>query len=155
MNVSISRRTAGFTLMEVLLVIAILLVLGTVSVVSYTKIKASSDRKVAQLLVTQVENAVKRYVLVMNVAPSTEDGLTALATAPGDEAGAVKWKEQGPFFEDGRVPQDPWGSQLGYKRLEDTESESTGRMFRVWSFGPNKEDDGGSGDDIPNWAEQG
>ena len=50
---------------------------------------------------------------------------------------------------------DPWGGELVYK-LEDVESGGRTRQVpRVYSIGPNKQDDSGEGDDIKNnaWAQ--
>ncbi len=148
-----SRRHAGFTLMEVLLVMGILLLLGTVSVVAYTKIKASSDRKIAKALVNNVKSAVETYEMQMNGPPAEDQGLSALITAPDDEEESENWKEQGgPFLKDGKLPKDPWGTELVYKYLGDEDNDS-GITFRVYSCGKNKEDDSGTGDDIPDWGE--
>jgi general secretion pathway protein G len=134
-------------------VIGILLVLGTVSVVAYTGIKKTSDRNTAQILVNQVEDAVKRYEMVTGNPPTDQEGLGALTTVPDDATVAAKWKEGAPYLKDGKLPKDPWGSELIYKRVQDESSQASDRTFRVYSCGPNKEDDNGTGDDVPNWAE--
>lgn len=152
MNRFKTRRT-GFTLMEVLLVIGILLVLGTVSVVAYSRIKESSSKDQAKILTQQVTHAVEMYQLQMNTWPSSDEGLGALITAPdGDEEIKARWeKGGGPYLQNGTIPKDPWGMELKYVKVESGETTG-GAAFHVYSFGPNKQDDNGAEDDIPDWA---
>jgi len=138
-----NTRPRGFTLIEVLLVIGILAVLATVSVVAYSGIKASSDKKAAALLVKSVENAVKLYYHEMNLYPDDQTGLKALIEPPADEKPAETWKAHGVFLEDGKVPTDPWGHEILYKKNE----EGSAKPFRVYSAGPDGTPD--NEDDIP------
>lgn len=145
------RYRSGFTLIEVLLVIGILVALSAVGVVAYSKIKASSDKKQALIQVNDTKRAVEIYQSTMSRLPTDEEGLGALITPPDDEAQAAKWKETGPFLKDGKIPQDPWGRELKYVLSQDS-SDASGATFQVYSFGPNGTDDNGGEDDIPNWA---
>jgi len=147
------RRRSGFTLLELLLVIAILLVLGGVSVGVYIQIQKSSEKKAAQLLVNDVTNIVKRYH--QEVALPGEAGLGDLVTRPDDERLGARWDEGAPYFEGGKIPTDPWGTELGFVlESDDEKAKQTGIYFHVYSFGPDKTDDNGTGDDIPTWAEE-
>jgi len=143
------KRRMGFTLIEVLLVIAILLVLGTVSVVAYTRIKEGADKKATKLLVDQTVDAVNLYHLAVNRYPEDDQGLQALLTAPDDEALAEKWRDGGgPFLDTGKIPLDPWGTELKYARRDATE---VGPAFRVFSCGPDGTE--GTDDDISSYTE--
>lgn len=148
-------RSAGFTLIEVLLVIGILLVLGTVSVVGYTRIKAGADKKATRLMVNQTVDAVSLFFTAVNRFPDSAEGLEALITLPEDENDAEKWTSGGgPFLKNGRIPLDPWGSELRYELAEEamgTYAGTTGPGFRLWSLGPDGQD--GTEDDIRNWSE--
>jgi general secretion pathway protein G len=144
-----SRRSAGFTLIEVLLVIAILLVLGTVSVVGYTKIRTKANKDAATILVRSTVDAFKRYQIQMGNVPDTETGFQGLITKPEDEKEAESWA--GPYLDPPKVPVDPWRNELKYEYFG--ESEDTSRpAFRVWSLGPDKQD--GTEDDISSWTEE-
>ncbi len=146
-----NRRRAGFTLIEVLLVIGLLLVLGTVGVTAYSRIQAGAERNMARTQVDQTVNAVKLYRQAMRSLPDEDEGLKALCTAPDTDDDADKWTDGGgPFFEPAEVPKDPWGNELKYVEAED----DGGRGFHVYSCGPNKEDDNGTDDDIPAWADE-
>ena len=142
------KRRSGFTLIEVLLVIGILLVLGTVSVVAYTRIQASSNKKATTLLINDVVRAVELYQAQMNSVPDADQGLQALLQPPADdEAMAEKWRDGGgPFLENGAIPTDPWGNEIQYSPLES--EDGLGPAFRVWSYGPDKQDN--TDDDISN-----
>lgn len=145
------RRHAGFTLIEVLLVIGILLVLGTVSVVSYTRIKEGADKKATKLMVDDTVNAIRFFQAALNRYPTQDEGLQGLITAPEDEIEAQKWRDGGgPWLENGKIPVDPWGNELKYEPVEDA-GTVTGPPVHVWSLGPDKED--GTDDDIRNWSE--
>ena len=144
-------RRAAFTLIEVLLVIGILLVLGTVSVVAYSRIKAGQDRNTAQLIVQETAKAVEIYQAVMSKLPDSESGLKALIAKPDDEKEAAKWTSGGgPFLKDAKIPVDPWDSELKYEFVGETAASSGGPAFHIWSLGPDKQD--GNEDDVRNWT---
>lgn len=130
------RSRKGFTLMEVLLVMAILIGLASVVTVSYINIKKSSDKKNAQLQVDALKTAVELYYGAVNDYPSK---LSDVSQPPSDQTLLEKWKDGGgPFFEE-EIPTDPWGQEYQYE----TDGVDT---FRVWSMGPDKQN--GSDDDI-------
>jgi len=87
-------------------------------------------------------------------------GLDALVEEPEDlgleeegEAGAASGEWAGPYLKDGEIPRDPWGNELRYEPLEQTEGVEGNRPpFRVWSLGPDGQD--GTEDDIANWSEE-
>ena len=138
-------RRKGFTLIEVLLVVAILVVLVGVGVVGYSKIKEGADIDLTKILVGQTADAVKHYQIQMNKYPTNEEGLQALITKPADQKEAEKWR--GPYLENGVIPVDRWNNELKYERLEST-GDSIGPAFRVFSYGPDGQE--GTDDDISN-----
>jgi len=150
MRRSLTRRP-GFTLIEVLLVIGILLVLGTVSVVSYTRIKAGADKNNTTIMVNSTVDAVGYFHNALNRYPTEEEGLAGLLTPPEDEKEAQKWRDGGgPWLKDGKIPEDPWGNELKYEPVED-DAGAIGEPFHIWSWGPDGED--GTDDDIRSWSE--
>ena len=138
----------AFTLIEVLLVIAILVVLGTVSVVAYTGIRERAMTKLARIQVDDTANAVKHYQTEMNKLPESDDGFDALITKPEDEKEAEKWAK--PFLENAKIPLDPWGNELKYEKLDTTDDVGPG--FRVYSLGPDRQE--GTDDDISSYEEE-
>ena len=145
-------RRAAFTLIEVLLVIGILMVLATVSVVAYSRIKVGQDRNSAQLLIQETAKAVEIYQAVMGKLPDTETGLKALIAKPDDEKEAAKWTSGGgPFLKDAKIPVDPWGNELKYELVGESAASTGGPAFHISSPGPDKQD--GNEDDVRNWTE--
>jgi len=138
----------AFTLIEVLLVIAILVVLGSAAVVGYSKIKERADKDTAAILVSQTAGAVKLYQVHMGTYPETDDGLKALITKPDDEKDAQRWS--GPYLEGGKIPLDPWRNELKYERI-DQSGDTTKPPFRVFSYGPDGQE--GTEDDISSYEE--
>lgn len=125
-----SRR--GFTLIEVLLVLAILVILGGMVGLYFTRIQGNAYSDAARTQMGMFSEYLKIYRLDTGVYPTTEQGLESLVTQP---SGLTKWR--GPYLE-GNVPLDPWGQPYQYK-LE-------GEAYVIWSFGADRQD--GTEDDV-------
>lgn len=142
-----SRATRrGFTMVEVLLVIGLLVFLGTVSVVAYSRIKEGADKDSTKLLVNETADAIELYHVNMNKFPTTTEGLQALITKPTDERRAERW--MGPYLRHRKIPVDPWGNEVKYERLDESDE---GPPFRVFSYGPDGQE--GTEDDISSVQE--
>jgi general secretion pathway protein G len=101
---------AGFTLVEMLVVIAIIgLVVGLVGprVLNYL---SESKVKAAKIQIESFSAALDLYYLDNGAYPGTSDGLAALVERP---ASALAWN--GPYLKTGSVPVDPWGHPYVYK----------------------------------------
>lgn len=123
------RRRGGFTLIEVLLVLVILVILGSFAGVAIFSAQQRALEQQAEIQVNGLESAVKLYMLNMNTAPQS---LEDLVQKPSDSR-ADKWK--GPYFDKKEIPLDPWDNQYEY--------QGNGSEYRIWSMGP----DGASGTD--------
>src|SRR5688572_25885323 len=99
------RRRGGFTLMEVLLVLAILVILGSLVAMSFSGVISDSDRKAAQAQVSLFEHPLEMYNLAVRDYPSTAQGLEALRNPPTDLPNPHKYT--GPYL-DKPLPLDPW-----------------------------------------------
>jgi len=103
------KPMAGFTLLELLVVLVILgLLVGYVAPRYFGQI-GKSEAKAAGAQLDALGKALDTYRLDVGRYPSTEEGLSALQSAPGNEA---KW--QGPYLKKA-VPNDPWGRPYVYK----------------------------------------
>jgi general secretion pathway protein G len=129
--------------MEVLLVLAILVILGSLVAMSLTNVMGDSDRKAAQAQIGLFEPALQMYFLNVKDYPSTGSGLEALRNPPGDLANPAKWN--GPYL-DKPIPLDPWDRPFQYAYPGKYNPES----FDVWSLGRDGAD--GTDDDIGNWV---
>jgi general secretion pathway protein G len=104
------RKTSGFTLLELLVVMVIIgLLVGYVAPM-YFKQVGKSEVKVARAQIESFGKALDQYRLDTGHYPTTEQGLQALVVKPADEP---KW--DGPYLKKG-IPQDPWGNAYTYKR---------------------------------------
>lgn len=105
------RRPAGFTLIEILVVIVILGILAAVVVPRVMdqpdQARVTKARQDVQALVT----ALNLYRLDNFAYPSTDQGLEALVERPAGTPAAPNWKAGG--YVD-RLPRDPWGNPYQY-----------------------------------------
>jgi len=102
-------RAAGFTLLELLVVVAIIgLLVGFVAPRYFGQI-GKSEVTAARAQIDALEKALDQYRLDTGHYPSTEQGLTALMQRPQNEP---KWN--GPYLRKS-VPLDPWGRAYQYR----------------------------------------
>ena len=133
------RERGGFTLMEVLLVLAILVILGATAVGIFSGVQASANVKTAQFQVENIDQASERYNALVGMYP---EQLTDLTQQP-QHLTPSKWG--GPHLED--LPLDPWGNQYEYV-YPGQQNAHLGKPD-VWSWGPDRQS--GTEDDIGNW----
>ncbi len=122
---------AGFTLVEMLVVITIIgLIMALVGprVLSYL---SESKVKAAKIQIESFEAALDLYYLDNGSYPASNEGLKALVQRPGS---AAAWN--GPYLRTGLVPDDPWGHPYVYKVPGDhspyeIDSYGTGRVGDV------------------------
>ncbi len=101
------QRSAGFTLVELLVVIVILMVIGTISMQTFRKEPDKARVQAARTSFSQLETALERYKLDMGRYPAEEEGLAALVAAPEGDDGA-NWG--GPYMRKKTDIRDPWGN---------------------------------------------
>jgi len=132
-----SRRPQNaFTLMEILLVLAILVVLASMVGVSYSRIQKSMQVSSARTQLNLLEQAVKAYQINIGTLPPNLD---ALLVAPGDLPNPAKW--QGPYLDKQTLPVDPWDQAFQYEIVDPANDR-----FKIFSAGPDRQP--GSSDDI-------
>jgi general secretion pathway protein G len=132
---------AGFTLVEILVVITIIgLIMALVGprVVNYL---AESKVKAARIQVESFSSALDLFYLDAGRYPSTSEGLTALAQRPGS---TTAWN--GPYLRGGLVPNDPWGHPYVYR------SPGQHGAYDIVSYGADGQEGGtGTSGDIVSW----
>lgn len=136
-NRSRHRRRKAFTLMEVLLVLAILVILGSLVSVSYVTIQRNSKISSTRTQINFLRTALDVYQADVGYYPSD---LSALRQPPTDLTNPKKWK--GPYI-DKEIPNDPWDNPYQYELTTD----EFGRQQPVLvSYGPDRQQ--GTEDDI-------
>lgn len=136
------RPRRGFTLMEILLVLVILVILGSMVgvFISGARKRAFSDASRNQL--NLFKSQLEQYYTDIGTFPTTQQGLVALRQPPGDLRNPAKWR--GPYA-GGDIPADPWGNPYEYN--------GDGAAYSIWSYGPNGVSEQGGGDDIALYGE--
>ena len=134
-------RQRGFTLVELLVVLAILgLLVGLVGP-QVMKALGGSKTKTARIQIEDLSATLDIYRLELGRYPTTNDGLQALVE---NTAGASNWN--GPYLKKNQVPKDPWGFDYQYQ------SPGEHGSFDIWSLGAdNREGGEGENQDILGW----
>ncbi len=140
-----ARRVAGFTLIEIMVVLIILGILAATIVPSFVGTKEDAMVTTARNAIATLENALERYYLHMDRYPTSEQGLSVLVTKPSD--GGEKWR--GPYIKELRP--DPWGNAFQYR----SPGVRGTKTFDLYSFGSDGADGGEEfAADITNWLEE-
>jgi general secretion pathway protein G len=139
---SLQRRSAGFTLIEIMVVVIIIGVLAATIIPQFMGTTHDAKVSAAKADVSQLENALERFNLHMDRYPTMDEGLKVLVEAPAGED--KKWR--GPYIK--LLRPDPWGNQYQY-RVPGMHHTTT---FDVWSRGADGQDGGeGPNADVGNW----
>jgi len=140
-------KRQGFTLMELLVVLGILVLLIAIVTPRIIGTQEKADKKAAQIQLGMFKGALEHYQLNMKGFPAAEQGLKALVSKPSDEDGNTGANWDGPYLDE--IPKDPWGNEFQY---EYPPVHGKGKNPDIWSYGPDGED--GTDDDIVNWKKQ-
>jgi general secretion pathway protein G len=103
------KKSPGFTLLELLVVIVIIGLLAGYVAPRYFSQVGRSEIQVARAQIDSLEKALDQFRLDVRRYPTNEEGLEALTAKP---AGADSW--QGPYLKKA-VPNDPWGRPYLYR----------------------------------------
>lgn len=131
-----NRGRGAFTLMEVLLVLAILVILGSMVGFFLVGMQKGAYEDLARTQMGMFEQQLDAFRLNVGSYPSTPQGLNALRVMPADLPNPAKWR--GPYASKD-IPLDPWSTPYGY--------ELTGPdTYRIWSAGADRQT--GTQDDL-------
>lgn len=117
-------KSAGFTLLELLVVMAIIGLLAAYVGPKYFSQLGKSEQKVAKAQIESFAKALDTFRLDSGRYPTTAEGLKALMSKPVD---ARNWN--GPYLAK-EIPLDPWGKSYVYKA-----PGTRGRDYDIISYG--------------------
>lgn len=168
---SMARRS-GFTLTELLIVMAILVLLVSLVGPRLLGSKKKADVNAVKTQIGMFQSALERYAVDMNTFPSGQQGLQALVAKPGRTSGAVDASSDdlddelalddgssdlsgggsasnwdGPYLKQSTLPKDPWGNTYGYAYPP---KKGDSDVPDIWSFGPDAKES--TEDDIVSWT---
>jgi general secretion pathway protein G len=143
MTKRVHRR--GFTLIEVMIVIAIVLALSGLIGVALFRQRDAAKVDLVKTDMNSLKQGLKLFYMDFDRYPTDEEGLKALwdKTAIADETEAAKWKK----YLSEPMASDRWGSPWGYRQIGEHGDETT---FDLWSYGPDKQE--GTDDDLTSWS---
>jgi len=135
------RLSGGFTLVELLVVLAILGLLAAIATPQVLKHLSGAKTKTAALEIKNLSTALEMFHIDTGRFPTQQEGLEALVRpVPGVE----RWN--GPYLQKPTIPTDPWGSPYLY-RYPGQHGD-----FDLYSLGADKAEGGtGENQDVTSW----
>lgn len=137
------RAEAGFSLIELMVVILIMGLLATTILVTLAPVGDQSRTTKVQADIAALESALEMYNLDMSRYPAPEAGLAALRQPPAG-ADAASYRPGGYIK---RLRDDPWGNPYQYA----APGPRSASPYDLFSSGPDGQ--AGTADDIGNWGE--
>lgn len=128
------RRRDGFTLIEVLLVLAILVILASLAFFSFGDVLFQSKKQIAQTQISELKTPINTFVLGEGQYPT---GLNQLWDGSS---------KTGRVYLDTPLGTDPWGQPYNYEPPQDPSNPQS--KYKISSNGPDMQ--AGTGDDISN-----
>ena len=145
MNTLRTSTQRGFTLIEIMVVVVIIGVLGSIVVPQFMSRPDQAKVTAAHTDIQAISTALEMYRLDTFNYPSTQQGLEALVTRPSGTPLAKNWNPQGYLKS---LPLDPWGTPYQYLNPG---THSAG--YDLFSFGADGVQGGeGFATDIGNWS---
>jgi general secretion pathway protein G len=142
----VGREERGFTLLEILAVLVLLSFILTMVAPNIINNLQKGQGDAAKAQISALKNVLNIYYLDNSMFPSTEQGLKALIEKPGTPPVPENWN--GPYFEDHKIPKDPWGRELHYV----CPGNHNPKKYDVYTLGKDNTEGGtGSDMDVGNW----
>ena len=126
------HHAAGFTLLEIMLVVTIIALLMGAAIYKMTGSVEYSKHVLIAADIQGLSTQLKLYESMNGFYPTTEQGLQALVTPPGSDPKPTRWYQ---LYKD--MPKDPWMSDYIYRNPGT--KNSTG--FDLYSAGPDRKAD--------------
>jgi len=138
-----ARRTRGFTLIEIMVVVIIIGLLAAIIVPSLMSNVDKANVAKAKQDIRALEAALSMYYLDNSKYPTSEQGLSALTQQPTDPT--IRHWRPGGYLE--RISKDPWGNPYQY-----VFPGTHGKQYDLYTLGADGQPGGeGLNADIGNW----
>lgn len=118
----------GFTLIEMMVAIAILAILAVVIAPNFMGYLQTARKTKASATIRTLDQAITLYNIQVGQYPQS---LKDLVRRPTDEKLAYKWQEGG-YLKGKEIPVDPWGNTFKYRLTPGQE-----HPYELYSYGPN------------------
>lgn len=135
------RKSAGFTLLEIMLVVSIIVILLGVAVTKLGNTTGIAKSVAIQADIQAIKSQLRTYEAMNGFLPTTEQGLQALVVKPDSDPVPQRWTQ---FFE--KLPKDPYGSNYIYRNPGQKNTSG----YDLFSAGPDRLPD--TADD--DWGQQ-
>jgi len=135
-----TRKTRGFTLVEMMLVLGIIALLVGAGAVMFTDVLGTGKQGRAKADISTLTTALRTYEAQSLLLPTTEQGLNALVERPTGRSSPQSWS---PVLK--KTMLDPWKQPYHYRRPGTRDKGG----FDIYSAGPDEQPE--TADDIGNW----
>ncbi|QQR53653.1 type II secretion system major pseudopilin GspG [bacterium] len=122
-----NRLKRGFSIVEMMFVIAIMAVVLGVLAPNLNRYLQSSRKTSAKSTIRTLKGSINMFNAHIGRYPTS---LNELIKKPSEERAAKKW--EGPYIDAKEVPSDPWGERYVYKLTPQTE-----HPYELHSYGQN------------------
>ena len=131
------RKQQGFTLLEIMLVVSIIVIILGVAISKLGNTTAIAKTMRVQADLQAIKTQLQLYESMNGFYPSSEQGLQALVTQPSNDPHPTRWYQ---LFRE--LPKDPWGSDYIYRNPGQKNSGG----YDLYSAGPDRQPDTGDDD---------
>jgi len=129
MIISNKNVQGGFSLVEIMIAVAIMAMVATAGITLFTAQQDRAKKQAAQVTLRQLRNAIDTFHEDTGEYPQS---LRDLVTRPSDDKLAKNWQDGG-YLSGKKVPKDPWQSSYQYQVTPEEE-----HPYKLYSYGKNK-----------------